>query len=428
MLTESAGILCFLSILLIPMAIAGLALINTGLGRSRNAAHTMLGSLCVIAVAAIVYVIVGFSWAGYRGGAGYGLMVQGRTWDWLGAMPLFLRGLTPGLNSASLTALLGLMSVVFTAVIPLGSAAGRWKLGGMCLSTVFLAGWTYPVFAHWAWSGWLDGLGKNFDLGVGFLDAGGAGAIQVTGGLTALSLAWILGPRRGKFTPDRMPLAIPGHNSVYVLFGCLLCWVGWIGLNSAGAMLYTGADAGRVVLVTVNATLGAASSALAVAGVTRLRFGKPDASLCANGWIAGLVATSAGCAAIPPAAAMIIGLLAGVLVTYSIEWLELHLSIDDPGGSISVHALGGLWGLLAAGWFARLGDAKVEGSQWMAQLAGMATLVGFVLPLTYAINWLLNHFWPMRVAPEGERQGLDLYEAGAGAYPDFLTHNDDLQR
>ena len=428
MLTEAAEILCFLSILLIPLAIAGLALINTGLGRSRNAAHMMLGSLCVIAVAAMVYVIVGFSWAGYRGGAGYGLMIQGKTWDWLGAMPLFMRGLTLGLNSASLAALLGLMSVVFAAVIPLGSAAGRWKLGGMCLSTVFLAGWTYPVFAHWAWSGWLDGLGKNFDLGVGFLDAGGAGAIQVTGGLTALSLAWILGPRRGKFTPDRMPLAIPGHNSVYVLFGCLLCWVGWIGLDSAGAMLYTRADAGRVVLVTVNATLGAASSALAVAILTRFRFGKPDASLCANGWIAGLVATSAGCAAIPPAAAMIIGLVAGVLVTYSIEWLELHLSIDDPGGSISVHALGGLWGLLAAGWFARLGDAKVEGSQWMAQVAGMATLVGFVLPVTYAINWLLNHFRPMRVAPEGERQGLDLYEAGAGAYPDFLTHNDDLQR
>jgi Amt family ammonium transporter len=125
---------------------------------------------------------------------------------------------------------------------------------------------------------------------------------------------------------------------------------------------------------------------------------------------------------------MIIGLLAGVLVTYSIEWLELHLSIDDPGGAISVHALGGLWGLLAAGWFARLGDAKVEGSQWMAQVAGMATLVGFVLPVTYGINWLLNRFRPMRVPPEGERLGLDLYELGAGAYPDFLTHNDDLQR
>jgi ammonium transporter, Amt family len=428
MLTETAGVLCFLSILAIPLAIAGLALINTGLGRSRNAAHMMLGSLCVIAVAGMVYVVVGFSWAGYRGGAGYGILVQGRLWEWLGAMPLFLRGLTLGLNSASLTALLGLMSVAFAAVIPLGSAADRWKLGGMCLSTVFLAGVTYPLFAHWAWAGWLDGLGRDFGLGVGFLDAGGAGAIQVVGGFTALSLTWILGPRRGKFTPDRMPLAIPGHNSVFVLFGCLLCWLGWIGLDCAGAMLYTGADVGRVVQITINASLGAASSALVVAAITRIRFGKPDASLCANGWIGGLVATSAGCAAIPPAAAMIIGMLGGVMITYSIEWLELHLSIDDPGGAISVHALGGLWGLLAAGWFARLGDPKVEGSQWMAQIAGMATLVGFVLPLTYGINWVLNRFRPMRVPPEGERLGLDLYELGAGAYPDFLTHNDDLQR
>jgi Amt family ammonium transporter len=223
-------------------------------------------------------------------------------------------------------------------------------------------------------------------------------------------------------------MAIPGHNSVYVLFGCLLAWLGWIGLDSAGAILYTGAEVGRVVLIAINASLGAASSALAVAGLTRMRFGKPDASLCANGWIGGLVATSAGCASIPPAAAIIIGLIAGVLVTYSIEWLELHLSIDDPGGSISVHALGGLWGLLATGWFARLGDANAEGSQWMAQLAGIATLVGFVLPLTYGFNWLLNRFRPMRVPPEGERLGLDLYELGAGAYPDFLTHNDDLQR
>lgn len=428
MLTETALALCFLSILMIPLAIGGLALINTGLGRSRNAAHMMLGSLCVIAVAAIVYVIWGFSIQGYRGGPGYGILIQGKTWEWLGAMPLFLRGLSPGFNSAGLMALLGLMSVAFAAVIPLGSAADRWRLSGMCISTVLFAGLTYPLFAHWAWAGWLDRLGKNFGVGVGFLDAGGAGAVHVIGGFTALSITWILGPRRGKFTPDRMPLAIPGHNSVYVLFGCLLAWLGWIGLNSAGAILYTGAEVGRVVLITINSSLGAASSALAVAGLTRIRFGKPDASLCANGWIGGLVATSAGCASIPPAAAMIIGLVAGVLVTYSIEWLELHLSIDDPGGSISVHALGGLWGLLAAGWFARLGDAGAEGSQWMAQLAGMATLVGFVLPLTYGINWLLNRLRPMRVPPEGERLGLDLYELGAGAYPDFLTHNDDLQR
>lgn len=428
MLTEGAGVLCFLCILMVPFAIAGLALINTGLGRSRNAAHMMLGALCVMGVAALVYVVVGFSFAGYRGGSGYGLFIQGRTWEWLGAMPLFMRGFALGLNSASLTALLGLMSVVFTAVIPLGSTADRWRLGGMCLSTAFLAGLTYPVFAHWAWAGWLDALGKNFEIGVGFLDAGGSGAIQVIGGFTALSLTWILGPRRGKFTPDRMPLAIPGHNSVYVLFGCFLAWMGWIGLDTAGAMLYTGAEAGKAVLITINASVGAASSALVVALITRLRFGKPDASLCANGWVAGLVATSAGCAAIPPAAAIIVGLIAGVMIPYSIEWLELHFSIDDPGGAVSVHVLAGLWGLLAAGWFSRLGDAKMESSQWIAQLAGIASLLGFALPATYGINWLLNRFRPMRVPPEGERQGLDLYELGAGAYPEFLTHNDDMQR
>src|SRR5262249_45676462 len=156
------------SILMIPLAIAGLAFINTGLGRSRNAAHMMLGSLCVIAVASVVYVILGFSLQGYPAGPGYGLIAQGRTWDWLGAMPLFMRGLSLGFNTASLSALLGLMSIVFAATIPLGSAADRWKLSGMCLSTLLFAGLTYPVFAHWAWSGWLDGLGKNFGIGVGF--------------------------------------------------------------------------------------------------------------------------------------------------------------------------------------------------------------------------------------------------------------------
>ena len=298
MLTETALALCFLCILMIPLAIAGLALINTGLGRSRNAAHMMLGSLCVIAVAGIVYVILGFSLQGYRGGPAYGFLIQGKAWEWLGAMPLFFRGLSPGFNSAALMALLGLMSVAFAAIIPLGSAADRWTLSGMCISTVLFAGLTFPLFAHWAWAGWLNGLGKNFGIGVGFLDAGGAGAVHVLGGFTALSITWILGPRRGKFTPDRMPLAIPGHNSVYVLFGCLLAWLGWIGMDSAGAILYTGAEVGRVVMITINASLGAASSALAVAGLTRIRFGKPDASLCANGWIAGLVATSAGCASI----------------------------------------------------------------------------------------------------------------------------------
>jgi Amt family ammonium transporter len=178
-------------------------------------------------------------------------------------------------------------------------------------------------------------------------------------------------------------------------------------------------------LIAVNTTLAAGAAALSVAGITRARFGKTDASLCANGWVAGLVAASAGCAVVRPAGAVIIGLVAGALVVYSVEWLELRLGVDDPGGSVSVHAVAGLWGLLAVGPLAAIspGDATW---QWLWQLVGIATLLGFVLPLTYGLNWLLNRLSPQRVAVEGERQGLDLYELGAGAYPDFQTHNEDF--
>jgi ammonium transporter, Amt family len=130
---------------------------------------------------------------------------------------------------------------------------------------------------------------------------------------------------------------------------------------------------------------------------------------------------SAGCAVIRPAAAVIIGLVAGALVVYSVEWLELRLGVDDPGGSVSVHAVAGLWGLLATGLLAAVGSVS-----WLAQLVGIATLLGCILPLTYGLNWLLNRVSPQRVAVEGERQGLDLFELGAGAYPDFMTHNEDF--
>ena len=129
-------------------------------------------------------------------------------------------------------------------------------------------------------------------------------------------------------------------------------------------------------------------------------------------------------------------MIAGALVTYSVEMLELHFTIDDPGGTISVHAVGGLWGILAAGWFTTLpaeansatavARGLAQSSQWVAQVAAVATLLGFVLPFSYGIHRLLNRIRPMRVRPEGERKGLDLEELGAGAYPDFLSHNDDL--
>jgi Amt family ammonium transporter len=428
---------CLIFICLVPFAAAGLALINTGLGRLRSAAHSMMTSLCVFSVAVLVYFLWGQSWQGFAGEPALAVIVHGKSWSWLANGPLFLRHLPLAGSPASFAALLGMVSVGVVALIPLGSGADRWKLLAACISTVLVAGLAFPIFAHWAWGGgWLAQLGQNYGLGRGYIDAGGSGAIAAVGGLSALSVAWILGPRQGKYTLDGMPAAIPGHNAIFVLFGCILALVGWWGLNSAGALLYVGVPLGHVPLIIVNTTLSAAAAALTAAVITSIRFGRPDASLTANGWTGGLVASSAACAFVAPLAALAIGIVAGALVAFSVEWIELHLSVDDPSGSISAFALAGIWGVLSVAIFARIPAGTFQPSdlvaghsgQWLAQFIGIATLIGLVFPLVYGSNWLLNRFVPQRVAPEGERQGLDLYELGAGAYPETVTHGDEFSR
>ena len=399
-----------------PLAAAGLALINAGLGRSRNAAHAMMTSLTAIAVASCAYFVLGHSFYGAAGEPARVAMIRRQTWDWLGAMPPFFIGLPAAGSPAFLTALMGTESVALAALIPLGSGAERWRLSSICASTAVLAGITFPVFAHWSWAGgWLAKLG--------FVDTGGAASIHAVGGLTGLAVVWLLGPRRGKYSSDGMPMAMPGHSVVFVLFGCMLALAGWIGLNAAGAILFAGVPLGQLALVGVNTLLGAASAALVAAVVTKVRFGRPDASLTANGWVGGLVAVSAGCAFLPPAAAVLTGLLAGGLVTFSVELLELRLEVDDPAGSISAHAVAAIWGLIATGI---LGRFPAGNDVMLAQVVGVATLLGFVLPVAWGLNALLDRFLPMRVSREGERQGMDLFELGAGAYPDFVTHTDDF--
>ena len=423
-LSEAGAAACILFILLVPLAGAGLALINTGLGRSRSAAHSMLASLCVVAVAALVYFACGFAWQGYLGRPAHVVTLASKGWNWLAAEPLFFRGLKLDGSPASLAAWLQMLSVGLAALIPLGSGADRWRLPASCASSALLAGVTYPLFTHWVWGGgWLAQLGANYGLGRGFVDAGGSSSIHAVGGLTALAIAWILGPRLGKYSREGIPTAIPGHNAVLVLLGCAVALVGWLGLNSAGAILFTGAAPTGTVLVGVNTVLSAAVAALAAAMITQIRFGKPDASLVANGWVGGLVASSAACASVTPATAVFIGLVAGVVVIFAVELLEVRLRVDDPGGAVSVHAVAGIWGVLALGFFARFPGA---GGQWLAQLIGVATLLGFVLPLTYGLNWLLNRFYPQRAPMEGERLGMDVSELGASAYPEFVIHTEEF--
>ena len=420
--------LCLVAIMLIPLASAGLALIHQGLGRSRSAAHAMIATLCAMSVAAIVFVLVGFSFAGFQGGPSHTVTLGSFHFDWLGAASLGATSLRFD-NSidilAALTLCFHIFAVGIVAIIPISAGSDRWRLGPICGATALMAAVSYPLFAHWVWSGgWLSQLGPMFGIPA-FADMGGAGVIHVVGGLMAFSVVWIIGPRRGKYSSDGMATAIPGHNIVLVVLGCMLALAGWIGLDSAASMLFYGAPPEQVIAIVINTMLSASAGGLAVVAVTRVRYRKPDASLSANGWTAGLVAGSASCGLVSPLVAILIGLIAGVLVAFMIENLELRLSFDDPGGAVSVHAGAGAWGLIAFAIFGP-GTAGTMTENLLAQFVGIATLAGLILPILHGGNLLLNRFIRFRVDSDGDWQGMDIRELGAGAYPEFVIHADEF--
>jgi Amt family ammonium transporter len=268
----------------------------------------------------------------------------------------------------------------------------------------------------------LSQLGVNFGLAGGFLDPGGAGTIHALGGLSALAVIWIIGARKGKFPREGLATAMPAHSVVLVLFGCMLALVGWLAWNSAGALLWLHAAPAALPLTAVNTLLAAAGAVIATLAVTLIRFGKPDASLCANGWLAGLVTSSVCAPLVSPGAALFTGAVAGIFTPLLVEVLELAVSIDDPTGAIAVHGAGGLWGLLAAGLFAP------QHGEFLAQLVGIAALLGVFLPLLYCLFSLANRLVSFHVVPDGERIGMDLQELGGAAYPEFVIHRDDSYR
>ncbi len=421
--SETSSALTLGLLLIAPLAAAGLALVNAGLGRSRSAAQSMLGSLAVISVALLVFALFGATFADSSSGTGHVFHFATRMWNWAGTGPIALKGFADGSPRAQLATLFQFLAVSILVLIPWGSGADRLRTTAGAAAAAVLAGIVFPFFAHWSWSvGWLAQLGTNFGLGTGILDSGGVAPIHVLGGLSALAAVWIVGPRRGKFPKGGLSTAMPGHNAIYVLFGCAIAAVGWLALNAAGAMLWMDTAPSHLPVVAINTLLSPAAALAATFTITRVRFGKPDASLCANGWLAGLVTSSACAAVVTPFESIFTGLVAGIITPLLVEFLELAVAVDDPAGAISVHGACGLWGLVAVGMFAP------RPGQMLAQLVGIATLLGLMLPLVYLLFWLLNRVVPFRVEGDGERIGMDLHELGGGAYPEFVVHRDDSYR
>jgi Amt family ammonium transporter len=419
-LSDAQFVLTLGLLLLAPLAIAGVALLNTGLGRSRSAAQSLLGCVTLMSVAAIAFAVVGVSFAGQPE---HVVTIAGKPWGWIGEAPLLLAQFGGMRPERQLEVLFQFLAAGLVAIIPWGSGADRLRLPAGCAVTAVLSGGIFPVVAHWVWGGgWLWALGANFRLSGGFVDGAGAASVHALGGLSALALVWITGSRRGKFPREGLATAIPAHNAVYILFGCMLALVGFLAWNVAGAILWLHVGLAGLVVTAINTVLSASTALVATFTVTRTRFGKPDASMCANGWLAGMVSSSACAGLITPAQSILLGAVAGISAPLLVELLELALSIDDPSGAISVHAVGGLWGLFAAGLF-------VPGTgQVIAQLVGIAALLGLVFPLVYLLFAIVNRVLPFRVDPDGERLGMDLHELGGGAYPEFVIHRDESYR
>jgi Amt family ammonium transporter len=317
-----------------------------------------------------------------------------------------------------------------------GSAAERWKYAAFIVSSFVLGAFTYPLFANWAWGGgWLATLGTNFGLGKGYCDFAGSGVVHSVGGLTALALAIIVGPRLGKFTREGKPNAIVGHDIVLVLTGCFILAFGWFGFNPGSTLGASGNGGLRIGSIAVNTMLAGMAGGFGAMFYMWIRYGKPDASMSGNGLLAGLVAITAPSGFVNSISSVVIGLIAGILVCISVEFVERKMKIDDPVGAISVHGTNGLWGVISVGLFAD-GKSNYGGSwngvtggvtglfygdagQLVAQLIGVATLIGVVFTMSFVLNLALDAVVGQRVSAKAELEGLDLPEIGALGYPEF---------
>ncbi|MGB5157536.1 MAG: ammonium transporter [Desulfobacterales bacterium] len=421
---------------------AGFALAETGFTRAKNAGHTMAMNFMVYGIGMLGYWMCGFAiqMGGVGGVASLGggtvlngefiINLFGKDFGLFGTKGFFLSGVTYDAVVFSIF----LFQMVFmdtTATIPTGSMAERWTFKSFVVYGFFIAGIVYPLYANWVWGGgWLSQLGKNFALGHGHVDFAGSSVVHMTGGVAALAGAIVLGPRLGKFKADGTPNAMPGHHIPMALTGCFILAFGWFGFN-AGSTL-AGGDL-RIGVVAVNTMLASAAASFSSMAYMWIRYGKPDISMIANGFLAGLVAITAPCAFVNSVSAVIIGIIAGIILCISVFFVERVMKVDDPVGAISVHGVNGAWGVLALGLFAdgTYGDnfngvaGTVRGlfygdaSQFIAQVIGTATNIIFVFVVMYVFFKILDKIIPLRPSAEMELSGLDQSEVAVTAYPDF---------
>src|SRR5258707_195381 len=353
----------------------GFAMVETGFTRSKNAVNRMPMTLISYPIGAIGFWLTGYGfmmggvahWPSLGAGAiGYhelSITIGAHSYGILGFSKFAL------LNVSRDPASLGmfLFSLVFmdtAATIPTGAMAERWKFKAFFIYGIFMSMFLYPLYGNWVWGGgWLSQLGVNWGLGHGHLDFAGSSVVHMTGGVTALAGAYMVGPRIGKFRRDGAIGALPGHNLPMAVSGTLILAFGWFGFNAGSTLA---ASDPRISIIAVNTMRSSATGALASLLYLWHRYNKPDIAMASNGLLGGLVAITASCAFVTPAAAVLIGTVAGLLVVWAGRGPERRLRIDEPGGAGAGPGAGGKWGALGPGLFSggtsRGGGEGAEGA------------------------------------------------------------------
>ena len=392
---------------------AGFAMVETGFTRAKNAGNIIMKNLMDFCLGTPIFWILGFGLmfgagsfiGGYHGIAseanyGNGMLPDG--------VPFFAFFIFQTVFCAT------------AATIVSGAMAERTKFAAYLVYSAVISAIVYPIEAHWIWGGgWLSEMG--------FHDFAGSTAVHMTGGVAALVGAAILGPRIGKYGKDGKPKAIPGHSLTLGALGCFILWFCWFGFNGASTVSMEGDSIALAGKVFVNTNLAAAIATCVTMAFTWIKYGKPDVSMSLNGSLAGLVAITAGCDAVSPIGAAIIGAVAGILIVLGVEFIDKVLKIDDPVGAVGVHCVNGAFGTLAVGLLADGsttdkglfygGGLKLLGTQALGVVC-VAAWVAVTMIVTFTV---IKKTMGLRASAEEEILGMDATEHNLpSSYADFM--------
>ena len=376
---------------------AGFTLVESGMTSSKNAVNIAMKNLLDICVGSITYWLVGYS-----------LMYGDTSNGWF-----FWGGLFQG-EGADL--FFQTMFAATAATIVSGAIAGRTKFETYAIFTLVMTAIIYPISGGWQWqgSGWLTEIG--------FIDFAGSSIVHGVGGFAALVAAYMVGPRIGKYVNGEV-VPIPGHNQVTATLGVFILWLGWFGFNGGSQLAWGGDDAIGASTVVMVTNLAAAAGGLGALITSWLYLKKSNLSMSLNGALAGLVSITAGCGNMTAPGAVMAGLIGGIIVVFSIEFIEKKLKIDDAIGAVSVHGIAGFWGTIVIGLWGVNGDVGIGlfngggASQFIAQLTGAIAYMIWAILLSFIVFSILKYTIGLRVTEEEELKGLDISEHGSIAYP-----------